>query len=108
MRKYLNFILTALIIASTSIIAFAEITNAGGGIWDHGVNHNPGGLCWSKYNHPDKRHGSTAMNGDGDWDEDDGVDSGTWSNAKIDATDHGNKAYWHRCGIDKNCGYDQD
>lgn len=109
MKKYLNLTLTALILASTSVAAFATITSAGGGTWDYGSNNS---ICWSKYTHNELRHGSTVINAHDEDAQDDGVDAGEQSWAETTAYHDNpakrNRAYWHRCGIDKKCGYTQD
>ena len=108
MKKMSSIILSIWFISSMSLMVFATVTSAGGGTWDYGVRHSEGGTCWSNYLHNNLRHGSTAINGDGDKDYDDGIDAGKESYASVGSTSHGNRAYWHRCGIDKKCGYTQD
>lgn len=111
MKKISSIILSIWFISSMSLMVFATITSAGGGTWDYGANST---ICWSKYTHSNLRHGSTAINGDDESDEDDGVDAGDQSWAEVSSTDWAthlfrrNRAYWHRCGIDKKCGYTQD
>lgn len=107
-KKINNLILCSFIIFFLSFSAFATVTTAGGGRWDYGANSS---ICWSKYNHPNLRHGSTAINGDDESDEADGIDAGEESYACVTSTRnpfHRNRAYWHRCRLDKRCGYDQD
>lgn len=107
-KKHISLALTLFTLMSTSVIAFATVTSAGGGTWDYDVNHKPGCTCWSNYTHNSLRHGSTAVNGDGDMDCADGIVAGETSYASVASTAHSNKAYWHRCAIDKNCGHTQD
>ncbi len=57
-----------------------------------------------KYHHPKLYHGSTAINDDGDIDAPDAISLGDTSEASVSRTRTNNKAYWHRCNIDKDCG----
>lgn len=108
MKKFVNMITIAFVFSFFVLPVFATIEMAGGGRWDYGVNKYDGGTCWSNYYHESCRHGSTAMNGDGDVDQADGIDAGEESYASVSSTSHGNKSRWHRCGMDKKCGYTQD
>lgn len=110
-KKFTSLILGFVMMCSMSLVAFATRTTAGGGNWDYGADRS---TCWSYYTHPSLLHGATAINGDDESDDADGIDAGQQACARVRSTHwathlfHRNRAYWHRCGMDKSCGYTQN
>lgn len=105
MKKHLSFALAVFILALTNIIAFAKVARSEGvgdmgDVWEYDVD---GGNCISNYYHPSKLHGSTAKSKK-KTSLVHKICAGKWSKASVPSSiTGGNKAYWHRCGIDRVC-----
>ena len=104
-KKFLKISLTLLSLILISLAVYAgqwRDENCGGGIWEWGLEDFDD--LWSHYYHPDRRHGATVVNDNGTR-RADNIDPGKTAKARIKTSISNNKAYYHRCKIDKDCGY---
>lgn len=94
MRKKLKLgIAAGALVIATATPALAEIENAGGGTWDHGVTSSK---VWSDYIHGSKCHGSTSVGTFTDRSPD--TARGRWSRTAAGSRDlETDKAYWRHC-----------
>ncbi|WP_204576891.1 lactococcin 972 family bacteriocin [Clavibacter michiganensis] len=73
--------------------ANAVTKNVGGGTWQYGTGFSPSAITYSNYNHPSKKHGSTACKSV-ECVRSATVPANSWSRASLHATPGGNSSYW--------------
>lgn len=94
MNKKLGTSLTALVmVTGTAVPALAAVAYPGGGTWNYGTNQTE---VYSNYHHPSLRHGSSVINGYGEYRSSGCQSAKVWSYASLRAdpnrVDH---AYWN-------------
>jgi lactococcin 972 family bacteriocin len=101
MRKKFGF--TAVLVAAAMVVlpvtaanASSTSTNAGGGLWQYGVESGLVGKVYSNYHHASKNHTATACDGSlSHHCKQVAAVKGAWAKASTNKSNSGNTAYWN-------------
>ncbi len=80
----------------TAANASSTSTNAGGGLWQYGVEDGLVGHVYSNYQHSTKNHTATACDGSiAHTCKQAAAIKGAWANASTNKSNGGNTAFWN-------------
>ncbi len=81
---------------ATAANASSTTTNAGGGLWQYGVDAGLVGQVWSNYQHSTKNHTATACDGSvAHTCKQAAAVKGAWAKASTNKSNGGNTAFWN-------------